>query len=267
MVAPNFIDISSIIDSGTLTRIGFLIGILVVLWYILESELISVWATPEVEINHHRQSNYVEGKWVTQLEISNLEEVEITNCYATLEKADNVYWSEDGWKSSLLVPFLSNKPSRLIWDEQEESDEKCEITIPLKNSRYINVMDTSGGIHFNLCSNKKLEPNYTLGTKVCTFRIRIDGKFNNKGMRPLYFDGYVYHRIKPFHFKSMDLKNRDDVIEGNRYVPYVIFGKGDWTKDEEVKKDIEIERKEIEKWQEENNRRIEEMNQQLRKKD
>lgn len=234
-----------------LSHLGFGCSYVVVIFFSIVGTLISGliwerlerpgWSKPKIKLIAHKHLDYVRGNSTARLEIKNLEESEITGCYATLEQAHDIFFDGE-WKGKLLIPNSINKPSRVVWDETEESYGRCEIDIPLKNSCHINIMDMAGGIHYNLCGDKKIEPSYVFRTVVCTFRIRIDGKFNGKGMKPQFFDGYVRFGYKPFHFTSSDIENEHDVIEGNRYVPYMIFGSGDWTKDEEIRKDIERER-------------------------
>lgn len=254
--------------------IGFVIFCLSSVLFIYKLYGAFVWAEPDVEITHLKKEAYSHAfYWIAQLEIRNKEEIEITNCYATVEEAKDVYGVEiDGdnvkWKSSPLIPHFNNKPDRVIWDENQEMYGRCEMTIPLKDSRHINIMDTLEGIHYNFCGDKKLEPNHFLNGKVFTFKIRVDGKFNDKGMKPLYFEGYVFYTYLPINLTSEDSVTKVNRIGGQVYSnsPYMVFDKGDWTKDKEIIRVLKVERIEAEKWLKENEKRIAEMNEGMDKK-
>ena len=69
---------------------------------------------------------------------------------------------------------------------------------------------------------------------------------NDKSMKPLYFDGYLYYELKPYTFAIGETKNGEFVrdIEGKNVAPFMIFGKGDWMKDKKIRKALEIDKDE-----------------------
>jgi hypothetical protein len=226
--------------------IGLALFFVSTLWYIVELQRQYLWAKPDVELIHSSREAYQNGEFylIAQLEIKNLEETEITDCYATLEATSDIFWHE-GWKPMPLIPSLSRKPERITWIENEYSNDFCEITIPLQDSRHVNLADTFGDFHYNLRSGS-LSPNWMLGTTVHTLKVRVDGKFNGKSMKPLFFDGYLYYELKPYTFVIRETKNGEFVrdIQGKNVAPYMIFEKGDWMKDRKIRKALEVDKDE-----------------------
>jgi hypothetical protein len=119
------------------------------------------------------------------LAVQNHEEVEITDCYATLEKAV--------WLSAQYPVRAFMQSTRLSWEEVHLSNEYCLRTIPPNSSSSrIAVADFSNLLLFSVCAPDPVNPQKINFLGVYTIRVRIDGKFKGQDMMPLVFEGYIY---------------------------------------------------------------------------
>jgi hypothetical protein len=202
------------------------------------------WAKPEIEILYFKKDFFNHGDFglIAQLEIKNKEEIEITDCYATLETASDIYRNNDSWGEMPLIPSMSNGPDRILWVEKEYSNGLCEITIPPNDSRHIFLADTSGDFHYNLRLGS-LSPYWMIGPVAHTVRIRIDGKFNGKSMKPLYFDGYMCYELKLADYTASDTRNGEYIgeVKGTTAYPHILFEKGSWMKNKDIRKSLGID--------------------------
>lgn len=136
-----------------------------------------------------------------RLGITNTEKIAITDCYATLESAEHysIY-------SKKLLPAFSDV--LLKWEGDANSDKDCKATIPSMNKspKYISLWCKDRFSGFTFCvPNKKADL-----SGLYPVVIRIDGKINEKNIKPVYFNGYLY---------------ADSIL---------IFREGDWEKDEDI---------------------------------
>jgi len=204
------------------------------------------WENPKVELIPSVVWEIMDNKYqVAQLEVKNLEELEITNCYATLEELSYIYWARK-WKLMPMIPTPLFKRDRIKWIESSDANALHEITIPLKDSRHINLADSLEGFGFNLSRGKlTLEPGpkITLRSephpKAYTMRIRVDGRFNGKGMKFYCFKGYLYYEIRKLRtlvkLQQSDGTFKDEIHEQDSG-PLWVFEKGDWMKNKKVRK-------------------------------
>jgi hypothetical protein len=165
-----------------------------------------------------------------QLEIVNLEELEITDCYATLVELWYRRWI-GRWDMVRGIPSLIGQRDRIKWVELSDSNASCEIRIPAKDSRHLDLADTLDGLGVNLRAGRfvfrdgpdedNLLPAYTV-------TIRIDGKFNGKGMKPQRFDGYICCEVKKLRtlikLQMPDSKFVEEIHEQDS-IPLLMFAK------------------------------------------
>jgi hypothetical protein len=86
-------------------------------------------------------------------------------------------------------------------------------------------------------------------------RIRVDGNFNGKAMKPQIFEGYLYAEDRGSGWNEIETTTK--VVDGKRIVdskiniqlPYVymVFEEGDWTKDKRIAEPKELGQKERKK--------------------
>ena len=70
-------------------------------------------------------------------------------------------------------------------------NKNCEITIMGKSSKHLSVASFTNMFKY-LLQEGNVETHWEMGTPVHTIKIRIDGYFNEKQIKPLFFEGYIY---------------------------------------------------------------------------
>lgn len=219
-----FIDIPPLIQD---LRIGFGLGILAFIigtgWTIFDlySNYV-LGSNPNIKITCLHENFPVQGYTTAWLEIKNMEQTDITNCYARLMSLEEIYYLNDAEERCNIVPSLSDKKTyRIKWRDIEESDAKCEIVIPRNDSRILEVAITDNLriLKFQLCE-KELSPNLNWKGEEILFsiNIRVDGIFNHKPMKPQIFIGYLSVETKTVGFS-------DGTVKGNILIYNLSFDK------------------------------------------
>jgi len=192
-----------------------------------------LWTEPNIILETKVSDDYSDGifYWNARLIVTNNEDVDLTDCYATLIYAAD-YLEEQ--QREMQDPKI--KKDRIRWSKSGYSNDNCEITIPLTDSREVNLVHTKRNFEYLLCG-KTIPANTILGTRLYIVKIRLDGKYNGKAIKPQFFDGYIYYdgtRLR--HYKFDDTRNSVIIEsgEGNLLDPYMIFKEGDWTQDDRI---------------------------------
>lgn len=219
--------------------IGFFLvvaGLFVFTWRLIGDYL---WTEPEIKLLPNVEEKQVGDRYLKNavLVMNNSEELSVTECYATLEYSAILYGSD-------MVPVELDKKDRLKWLEQKYASEKCEMEIPPHGERRIDVGDSTNGFNFSYCN--KVGLNYSHGTGVRIIKIRVDGKFNGKSMKPLFWNGYIYTENKIDNFEyvvtTREQKPDGEVIETKKpgaellHYTLMLFDEGDWKKDKRISK-------------------------------
>jgi len=182
-----------------------------------------------------------------ELEIVNLDELEITECYGTLIELSHMRQvAKLGWVR--VIPSIQGQPDRIRWIEHKESNDAYEIKIPAIDSRHIDLADTmeSRILGFNLRSGKfaPSEGPEEDSMPAYTVTIRIDGKYDGKSMKPQRFDGYLYWETKKLrtivNLQQPDGKFVEEIHEQDS-IPLLRFEKGDWMKDKKLKQQLGLD--------------------------
>ncbi len=141
--------------------------------------------------------------------VENKEEIELTNCFATIN-VTNLYGGD-------LDPIPRIENERLEWTDKILADDRCEASIPPHSSNMsFRVADTINQFGFSICKNNI---NRSDLTGINLLNIRVDGKINGHSIRTIIFNGYLY-------FKNL--------IRHGGFVSYRIFEDGNWTKDKRI---------------------------------
>ncbi len=140
----------------------------------------------------------------------NQENQAITDCFATLEAATNLYGMQ-------LTPLTKIRNSRLRWKEGQPSSEACMTTLPARSVSRICVADTADGFQFSACKPSATYDRGRLGLYLV--KIKVDGKLRGNSIEPQLFEGYLYV---------------EDAKKGKP--PKIIFERGDWKKDKRLPK-------------------------------
>jgi len=192
-----------------------------------------LWTKPEISFETRVSDDFSDNVfyWNVRLVVHNNEDIDLTDCYATLTHAAD-YLEEQ--QAAMQDPKI--KKDRLRWSKSGYSNDNCEITIPLTDSREVNLVHTKRNFEYLLCG-KTVSANIILGTRLYIVKIRIDGKFNGKSIQPQYFDGYIYYdgtRLRNYKFE--DTRNGEIMGSGEGSIldPYMLFEKGDWTQDDRI---------------------------------
>ena len=220
-------------------RVGLVVGLAMffisTLLYILELQGKYLWSEPEIILSPRRDSDYIYGRSVdvARLTVYNDEETEITNCYATLELATNLYGGD-------MTPVNIVKKDRLRWVEEKYTTDDCKISIAPKSEVQISVANNLNNFHFTFC-----KPSAPLGqdiTGIYIIRIRIDGKWRGNDIKPQFFDGYLY--VNNYLGESGELTATTTDEHGTvtktvtpshpEIYTRMIFEKGDWMKDKRI---------------------------------
>ena len=208
-----FVDVPAIVK-----WIGIPLGIassfIIVLSYLITSERLWFWSQPDISISTNVMDKNSNGKFYKsiQLQVYNDEEHPISGCYATLEYAASIFLGYDLQNKTTplriqeLVPTQTQKADRIKWEDVLYSNEKCEIEIPSKYPRNLDVADTFDDFHFNLCENN-LKANWMIGTRLHILKVRIDGRFAEKSMKPKLFTGYIYSDETGTRFEEGNWRN------------------------------------------------------------
>lgn len=212
--------------------LGFFIGMS---WIVFDLYRRYVWGSePDIEITTHREHFDVQGYTAAWLNIKNMEQMDITSCYARLMSADVIYYVDGIERKNPVIPSLVDKKIyRIKWNESEFCNEKCEITIPRNDSRVLSVAVTDNlrGLRLNLFE-KDIVPNWMGKEILCAVQIRIDGCFNGKPMKPQLFDGFISVETETVGYS-------DGVVRGNILIYKLMFAKkGDWMKSKKLEEKL-----------------------------
>ena len=175
---------------------------------------------------------------VARMKVYNNSSTEITKCFATLQLASDIYNHLGRGAKMDLIPSLGNfhRPDRIRWYEDKYMNEKCEIEIPSKDARHLDVADTLGTFHYNLCE-RDVDANFVVPCPLHTFKIRID-YFNGTTSKFVDFYGYIYaanHQDAREAFsKKGRIKKRHEIQKDQIHYLKMIFKEGDWTENEDV---------------------------------
>lgn len=203
------------------------------------------WSEPELLISPEPIDRYIDGNFYksAQLKIFNKEELEITKCFATIEIIDDIAVSQEKATKIPLVPSLTQGADRIKWSEELDMNENCEISIPPQERRYINLADMLGTLRFHLRKGD-VEANWMIGAPLHTVKIRIDGHFNEKAMKPSFFNGYIYAanliKASEAYINKGKVKKQHEVVADQIRELKMIFREGDWQKDKEVLRFLEM---------------------------
>lgn len=201
-----------------------------------------LWSEPDIELISYPKNAYANDVFFKSaiLEVYNREELPITNCFATLEFANDISVDENNHVSVIpLIPSFTKKADRIKWEEELDTDESCEITIPPDKSKHINVASLLGTLRYHL-----RDGDFEARWAVHTVKIRIDGYFNKKSMKPLSFDGYIYatnlENAEEEFSRNGKVRSNEETIASQIRNLILIFREGDWKKDEEIKNKMNV---------------------------
>jgi hypothetical protein len=194
---------------------GLLLLMVDMFWYVFDLYRKYVWwVNPDIRLIPFIKSQTLSHRSadIFCLVVENKEEVEITNCYATLS-VKNLYGAD-----LLELPRVDQE--RVSWMDGNLSNTNCEITVPnTSNNMLIRVADTINNFSFSVCASRGARHDL-MGVNL--IRVRLDGKMNGKNIKPKFFDGYLY------------IMNS---LESNGEIVYArIFEKGNWMKDKRIPK-------------------------------
>jgi hypothetical protein len=234
-ILPNFFDFSSIIQNANVLRgFGIILFIVVVLWYLIDLENKFLWSEPDISYLPYPEDKYTKDNYYKSaiLEICNREELPITNCSATLKLANDISVDEKDHTFIIpLIPSLKKKSDKIKWDEELDMDKNCEITIPAHDSKHVNVASLLGTLRYHL-----REGDFEACWAIHTVKIRIDGCFNKKEMKPLEFNGYIYAtNLKKESFSGNGkIKSREEINKEQIHNLRMIFKTGNWEEDNDI---------------------------------
>ena len=178
------------------------------------------------------------------MKIFNNTDTVFTRCYVTLQYADDVVISGEESSKIPLIPSFGdeNKPDRIRWHEEKYMNKRCEIEIPPKDVRHIDIANTLGTFHYNLCGGE-VKARLVAGTPLHTIQLRID-YFNGKEAKYAIFEGYIY---------AANLQDASKILEENRLsnpkrskaanqITFLkmIFRKGNWIYDKDVRDSLKL---------------------------
>jgi len=238
-----FLDLPPIIHDW---RYGFVLGLLLFMggvgWIVFDLYRRYVWwSQPKAKLipnTEHELKDFMITKHA-YLYVFNEEDLPITDCYATIESGKLV----DGMRH---IEFIEE--DRLKW-AAIYATEGCKIEIPPKKQLRIDVADTleQDRIRFSTCNSTQSSPTGIYSH----IRIRVDGNFNGKAIKPHLFDGYLYAEGKKWGPNVVEIITK--VVDGKRIedskqaiqLPYVdmVFERGDWIKDKRIPRPKELEHK------------------------
>lgn len=190
---------------------GILIFFVSALWFMWKYLERFTWVEPVIILTPtllNRTSPFNEPTVFALLTVHNDEETQITDCYATLEEATNLYGGD-------LIPVPLGKKERLKWAEAKYGTDDCKIIIEAKSDKNVHVANTS--FNFAFCKDSAIPDSMLAG--LYNIRIRIDGKWNGRDMQPQFFDGHLL----------MDRTMTDSGI-----VTRTAFDVGDWTQNKDI---------------------------------
>lgn len=159
-----------------------------------------------------------------RLAVVNNEKAEITDCYATLEDAKY-------YRPPFFSPLPTYSDMYLRWKDTPPSSSECKITLPPKNKvpKYISLWSNQYPVGFIFCKpSRKVDLH-----GVYPITIRIDGKYNGKDIKPVYFNGYLYTEKITTTNRNPD-GTLSDIPTGINPYDIIIFDEGDWTKDKRI---------------------------------
>lgn len=220
----------------------FFVGVLILIYRLYGNFL---WYEPDVELFSDSKDFFPPEYFYKTaiLEIKNNEELPITKCFATIELAEDIHIDDKNSPVIFpLIPFL--KPSqRIRWEESLEMDGNCEITIMGKSSKHISVGSFKNMFFYHL-QEGDVENQGNFGIPVHVVKIRVDGYFNERQMKPLFFEGYVYAaNLTPpddFLYSQNRCKNKKEIVVDRIKNLKMIFESGDWMENKKVKKYMDV---------------------------
>ena len=183
---------------------------------------------------------------IAYLVIDYQEPIEITDCYATLEVAKQLYL-QSHIKGDVLVEADASRSGRLEWDEGYGKD-NCEIHFA-NGKRELIVASFKNGLVFSYCSGAR-EP---VGAGLFLIKIRVDGKVRGRNIYPRFFEGYIYANIDTYIYNSIENRSKtvadgtigkEEIKDNVPFnIPILVFNSGDWRKDKRIP--VEIRKREV----------------------
>lgn len=191
------------------------------------------WAEPIIKLMPKKDVEFhsTSFEYLAYLVVRNEEEIEITECCASLQKATNLYGEN-------LDPVDIVETGYLNWKESRSST----ITIPPKDERTVKIASNSGGFRFSFYE----PPNH--GTDLMGLYspviVRIDGKLNGKNIKPQFFSGYLFVNNYLGETGELVTTSKDEKGVAKRSVTpsrpeiytEMIFEDGDWKNNEKLRK-------------------------------
>jgi hypothetical protein len=135
-----------------------------------------------------------------------------------------------------FVPSV--KPSqRIKWEEELEMDKGCEITIMGGARKHLSVGSFKNMFFYHL-QEGDVQNQKNFGIPIHIVKIRIDGYFNERQMKPLFFDGYIYAtNLTPpddFIAQKGKIKSKTEELGDRIQNLRMVFKSGNWVSDDEI---------------------------------
>lgn len=115
---------------GFTPYVGYALTVIPILFYFIKLSADRLWTEVEITLTPHVKDDSIspfgERMIFALLTVYNEEERPVTDCFATLEEATNLYGGN-------LIPIELGKKERLKWAEAKYSRGDCVIDIPAKD--------------------------------------------------------------------------------------------------------------------------------------
>lgn len=224
-----------IVDWRIALGFGTILFILGMGWAIFDVYRKYVWGSnPNIKIISLKEDFLVQGFSVAWLKIENEEQTNIENCYGRIMALEEIYSRNGIEEKYSIIPSVTDKKTyRLNWKDSEDSDDRCETEIPRNDSKILEIAKTDALriLKFMICKDG-LTPSWKWKDEeiLCSINIRIDGVFNEKPMKPKFFDGFISAKIEGVGFD-------DGIMKGKIRVIHLSFEeKREWMKKQSDKK-------------------------------
>lgn len=197
--------------------IGYVLLLILAIWQFYEMQMkikelegVREWAVVDLKVVPSVNSEMkmtLDSNWnitTVYLEVFNKEEISITDCCVTLEKAEH-------FSSVAAKPLSAFSDVVLAWKDSSRNGEDCLITIPplTKQPKSASLWRKERATEvFTFCPTKQT---YLRG--LYSIVIRVDGKFNGKDIKPVYFEGYLHiDNDKEPIFKEGNWRDNENVV-------------------------------------------------------